>query len=149
MRYEMFYKCTNVNCYWKAAYNKVKAKECNYRCLACMSRLNECELLYVESRFGVFFNRYRFCILAIVSLIYSAAYCYLLPPSYGGVIDNRIVAYVVTSLLMFMLIISVNSRILNSLEATEKVVEDNLRPLNAALMSCGLMLFFAMLKICL
>lgn len=149
MRYETFYKCANDRCYYKAAYNRVKAKECNYRCLACMSRLNECELLYIESRFGAFFNRYRFRILAMVSLIYSGVYCYLSPPSYGGAIDNWIIAYLVTSLLFFMLIVGGYSRTLGMSEITAKVVEDNLRPLNAALTSCGMTFFLIVVAICL
>lgn len=147
MRYETFYKCENIKCSRVAAYNGVKAKECNYRCLACMGKLRECELLYIESRLGTFFNEYCYRLMAFFSLIYSGVYCYLSPSSYGGAIDNRIVAYAVTSLLFFVLIISIYLRILAHYETEEKKVEDNLRPLNAALTSCGFTIFFTMAKI--
>ena len=144
MRYETFYKCGNDRCDIKAAYNQAKAKKCNYRCLSCMSRLNECELLYIESRLGTWFEQYRYRVMALVSLLYGSFFCYFSPPNFGGAIDNIFVRYATASLLFFVMIVGCYSRTLGEYEKEAKVVENNLRPLNAALTSCGLTFFIAM-----
>lgn len=149
MKFVKFYKCPNQKCYWKAAFNADKAHKYGYRCIACMTRLNECELLYVEYSVGNWFIKNKSVLFILVSLILSGSVVYLDKPNFGGVIHNPLLSFLVVSLLMLGLLYGVYSRILGMAEIKEKEVEDNMRPLNSAVLAifCCFFMFLVYVRL--
>ncbi|KZN62819.1 hypothetical protein N473_18060 [Pseudoalteromonas luteoviolacea CPMOR-1] len=141
------YKCTNSICSEFSVYKEDKAAAFNYRCIACMCKLDVVSVPYKEYKIAKYFERYSNSINGISAAFLACVTRIIEPSNFGGQISSVYLQFLTTVILFVFMQICMYHHILIQYENKPIEIENNLRPIKSFLVAFFLLVLFSVYDI--
>ncbi|KID56343.1 hypothetical protein JF50_19080 [Pseudoalteromonas luteoviolacea] len=137
------YKCTNSICSEFSVYKEDKAAAFNYRCIACMRKLDVASVPYKEYKIAKYFERYSNSINCISAAFLACVTRMFDPSDFGGQISSVYLQFLTIVILFVFMQISMYHQILIQYENEPIEIENNLRPIKSFLAALFLLVLLS------